>query len=268
VPLAVLGAIQTLLLLAVVHAIADVRAPFLSQWVILFPTYLAAMLLGLSVSCAVDTNDKAVLFLLFILIPQLLFSNAFIQLEGFGKALGMVAILCYWAHDGLKSMLPDEILNTSVPGTGGLQEVWNPQLGAFVPQAAGGRPVLFGHHGWALDLLMILVFAALYAGLSFYFLRKKDGPYGRPYQIPWIKSGTWIVIRTRAQWVLGRLVDGLAKGVSGLSNGLQKLSEKTKAAAPPAGLPPPPPPSSFAPPPASFPPPPPPSSPPPDAPKR
>jgi len=117
-------------------------------------------------------------------------------------------------------------------------------------------------------VLMILVFAALYAGLSFYFLRKKDGPYGRPYQIPWIKSGTWIVIRTRAQWVLGRLVDGLAKGVSGLSNGLQKLSEKTKAAAPPAGLPPPPPPSSFAPPPASFPPPPPPSSPPPDAPKR
>src|SRR5690606_23341460 len=75
VPLAVIGAIQPILLLAVVHVVADVRAPLLAQWVVLFPTYLAAMLLGLVVSCAADTNDKAVLFLLCILIPQLLFSN-------------------------------------------------------------------------------------------------------------------------------------------------------------------------------------------------
>lgn len=118
------------------------------------------MLLGLAISAAVDSADKAVMLMILAIIPQLLFSNAFIELKGVGKLLGQLFILAYWCHDGLKSLLPTSLLEEKNPATGGF--------------------VLLGHHGWFLDLLVILTFGAIYGGLAIFFLRQKDGPYGKP----------------------------------------------------------------------------------------
>lgn len=137
------------------------------QFILLFCATVAAMLLGLAISAAVDSADKAVMLMILVIIPQLLFGNAFIELKGVGKLLGQLFILAYWCHDGLKSLLPRSLLEEKNPATGGL--------------------VLFGHNSWGLDLFVILVFGALYSGLAIVFLRRKDGPYGKSYRIPWVK---------------------------------------------------------------------------------
>lgn len=171
-PLAAIGAFQVVELLLVIHFGTDMRvdepAGIITQFFLLLCTTVAAMLLGLAISAAVDSADKAVMLMILVIIPQLLFGNAFIELKGSGKLLGQLFILVYWCHDGLKSLLPSMLLEEKNPATGGL--------------------VLFGHHGWSLDLLVILVFGALYYGLAIFFLRRKDGPYGKPYHLPWIKQ--------------------------------------------------------------------------------
>ncbi len=158
--LAVVGAIQTLELLIVIHLGTDMRddgpVAVVGQFILLFYTTVAAMLLGLAISAAVDSADKAVMLMILVIIPQLLFGNAFIELKGFGKLLvGQLFILAYWCHDGLKSLLPNAMLEEKNPATGGL--------------------VLLGYHGWSLDLLVILSFGVLYGGLALFFLRRKDG---------------------------------------------------------------------------------------------
>lgn len=164
-PLAAIGAIQTLELLSVIHLGTDMRfdglADIVGQFILLFCATIAAMLLGLAISAAVDSADKAVMLMILVIIPQLLFGNAFIELKGIGKWLGQLFILAYWCHDGLKSLLPNSLLEEKNPATGGL--------------------VLFGHHGWFLDLLVILVFGMLYCGLALFFLRRKDGLYGKSH---------------------------------------------------------------------------------------
>jgi ABC transport system ATP-binding/permease protein len=192
IPLAVIGAIQTAEILIVVHLFADVRASIVGQFLFLFPTTVAAMLLGLTISSAVDTADKAVMFMILAVIPQLLFANAFIQIKGLGALLGMCFVLCYWTHDGLKSLLPDRLLEA---------------------EGFGGRLVLFGHQGWFPDFCVILLYIGLYGFLAYHFLRKKDGPYGRPYQIPWIRSGTWVEVKKRAAWTARNLLGKITEGV-------------------------------------------------------
>jgi hypothetical protein len=170
-PLAVVGAIQALELLVVIRLGTDMRVHdplgIVNQFLLLLCTTIAAMLLGLAISAAVDSADKAVMLMILVIIPQLLFGNAFIELKGLGKLLGQLFILAYWCHDGLKSLLPDLLLEEKNPATGGL--------------------VLFGHHGWVLDFFVVLMFSALYSGLAIFFLRRKDGPYGKPYHIPWVR---------------------------------------------------------------------------------
>lgn len=156
--LAVVGAIQTLELLTVIHLGTDMYGDdftaVVGQFTVLFCTTVAAMLLGLAISSAVDSADKAVMLMILVIIPQLLFANAFIELKGVGKVLGQFFVLAYWCHDGLKSLLPGSLLEARNPATGGF--------------------VLFGHSGWLFDLLIIFVFAVLYCGLAVFFLRRKD----------------------------------------------------------------------------------------------
>jgi ABC-type multidrug transport system ATPase subunit/pSer/pThr/pTyr-binding forkhead associated (FHA) protein len=166
-PLALIGALQTIELLLVAHLGIDFRvdgpADMVGQFVLLFCTTVAAMLLGLAISAAVDSADKAIMLMIFVIIPQLLFGNAFIELNGVGKLLAQLFILAYWCHDGLKSLLPHALLEEKNPATGGL--------------------VLFEYHGWGLDLCIILLFGALYYGLAVFFLQRKDVPYGKPYHL-------------------------------------------------------------------------------------
>ena len=187
VPLAVLSAIQAFEMLFVVHLLTDIEGNFFAHFFIVFPTTVAAMLLGLAISAAVDTADKAILLMLIVLIPQLLFANAFIQLDGLGKFLGQVAVLTYWSHDALIDTLPNSYIRA------------RSAMSLSKPSSA------------YLGLGLIVVHAAVYAALAVVALRKKDGPYGRPYQIPWIKKGAWVEVKARASWLAGR---ALAKTAS------------------------------------------------------
>jgi hypothetical protein len=68
--------------------------------------------------------------------------------------LAQLFVLAYWCHDGLKGLLPGQLLEEKNPATGGL--------------------ILFGHNEWVLDLCVILVFGMLYIRVTVFFLRRKD----------------------------------------------------------------------------------------------
>ncbi len=148
VPLAAVVVVQTFAILFVVHSLLDTQADFTQQCLILSATGIAGMLLGLMVSAAVDASDKAVMFMIVAVIPQILFMNAAIKLPDPAKLLAKVFVVCYWSYDGMKGIVPG-LENTE------------------------------GSHGWFPDLLMLLVVCAAYAWLARWFLRKKDVPYGR-----------------------------------------------------------------------------------------
>jgi len=228
-PLALVSLVQTFALLVVVHVLIDVQAPFLGQLMFLWLGSIAAGLLGLAISSAADSSDKAVLLMIVVVIPQILFSNVMTQLTGFTSFLGMAFIVSYWCQDGLKSLLPDRILELRAGGGGGGPTIReNPVTGMLemVPGQGDAPLVLFGHQGWFLDLMMLLVFATVYGALAYHFLRKKDGPTGKPYQIPWIRSGSWVVVRTRLAWAGGRLLTFLARGVGAIGRKMAALGDK------------------------------------------
>lgn len=206
-PLAVLGALQVAGLLVAVHLLADVRANFLAHFVTLSVLAFAATLLGLAISCAVDSSDKAVMLMIVVIIPQFLFSNAFIKLSGFGKALGMAAIVSYWGHSAVKSLMPDDLRDLTFAGVPA-------EVGGFpgfpgMPAVPAGQTglVMFGDHGWWLSFLVLLAYAALYGGLAYVALRRKDGPTGRPFAMPLLKFGAWVEVRSRVLWVLRKAND-------------------------------------------------------------
>lgn len=241
VPLAILAAMQTAGLLIVVHTFLDVEASFFGQFTFLWLGSVAAGLLGLAISSAADTSDKAVMLMFVVVIPQFLFSNVIMQLSGFTSFLGMAFIVSYWCQDGLKSLLPDRLLEARLGG--GQPQFSQDEFGnVHVTAGSDGALVLFGHHGWFLDFVMLLVFIAMYGALAYHFLRKKDGPTGKPYQIPWIKSGTWVVVGARLKWAGNLALTLLARGVGALGRKLAALGDKTgpgPSAPPPAsGAPP------------------------------
>ena len=239
VPLAVVAAMQMAGLLVVVHLLADVEAPLFGQFVVLWTAAVAAGLLGLAISSGVDTSDKAVMLMIVVVIPQFLFSNVITQLTGFTKFLGMAFIVSYWCQDGLKSLLPDRLLEARLGGGQVTGLTWDPVTGQPVPTVSqsDGPLALFGWHGFALDFAMLLVFAAIYGALACHFLRRKDGPTGRPYQIPWIRSGGWVAVGARLRWASSRLLTFLARGVGALGRRMAALGDKA-GGGPAAGAPP------------------------------
>jgi hypothetical protein len=241
VPLAVIGAIQVAGLLVVVHVLTDLRGVIVTQFFMLWSVSTSAALLGLAISSAVDSNDKAVMLMILVVIPQFLLGNAIIELTGVGKFLAIATILCYWGHDGMKSLFPDDMLDQRFPGTPGPPRIIgydmfnNPVMGPGEPTQGGY--LLFGHNGWFLDLTLLLVFCGIYGTLAYAFLRKKDGPTGKPFGIPLLEMGTWVEIRHRLAWALRRAADLTMTGVRVLTAVVAGFFEKKPqppAAAPPA----------------------------------
>lgn len=153
VPLLALGALQVLGLLAALHVLADVRVPFLPHALVLLAVQGCGLLLGLAISAAVDTSDKAITLMLLALLPQLLFANAFIELSGAARLVGATCVPCYWGHDAVKCLLPPSLLEVAGPA---------------------GRPLLFGTHSLPADLLALSGFAALFTFLALALLRRRD----------------------------------------------------------------------------------------------
>ena len=270
-PLLVVGAVQVAGMLGVVHVLADVQAPILGQFLMLTTVAFTSSLLGLAISSAVSSSDEAVLAMIGVIIPQFLLSNSFIPLKGFAKVLGVLFILCYWGHSGVKSLMPDTLreqtwqgavptvqLPAEVRAQIEAQARWegrDPERavaeataqaaamvgGGAAPAAAQGGLVMFGDDGWFLSWAMMAVFATLYLGLAYAGLRKKDGPTGKPFAIPLLKSGAWVEVRARMTWALRQVREGFLAMMRSLVRKLAAKFDKpgTPSSNPPPGAPPP-----------------------------
>src|SRR5262249_1269068 len=171
-------------MLLLVHLFTGFQGPILGHFLIFWVVCVASSLLGLAISAAVDSSDKAVLLMIVVVIPQILFGNAIIELTGLSKILAVLAIVCYWGHDGIKSMFPD-VFPAGTPFRG-------------MPAPFGGNGlVLFGDNGWLVDWIVLLLYCAIYGSLAYAFLRKKDGPTGKPFAMPLLEKGTWVEVSHR-----------------------------------------------------------------------
>ena len=108
-PLAALCALQCIGLLAVVALFIDVPGNLVQRGAALFLTGLAATAMGLAVSALVTTTDKAVAMAPILLIPQVLFSNAVVPLDGAVEQVARATMLSYWGFDAVKNTLAPDI---------------------------------------------------------------------------------------------------------------------------------------------------------------
>ncbi len=117
-PLAILCALQCLMLLGIVSPLVSLSGSFAKQALILFFASLSATSMGLTVSAMVNTNDKAVAIVPILLVPQVVLSNAVVALDGVSRSLAQATIISFSAFDAMKAALGAEILEVKDPVCG------------------------------------------------------------------------------------------------------------------------------------------------------
>ncbi|MGB0767949.1 MAG: ABC transporter permease, partial [Phycisphaeraceae bacterium] len=162
IPLAVLGAAQSLLLLGTIHLFSDVDAgSIVFQFPVVFMMAFVGTLLGLVISAGVpgskESANIAVLLMIAVVIPQILFSGGLGPLDGFAEFLGQYLVACYWGLEALTSMIGREAPDAE-------------EFAAFE-----GMGDLIGTRYWS-SLLVLFGHAVLLGLLLVSFMLKKDGP--------------------------------------------------------------------------------------------
>jgi ABC-type multidrug transport system ATPase subunit len=150
--LAVIGAIQTLIIILILNHIGGLKAgPLWRQFAVLFPVGICGLLIGLVISAAVATSDLAVQLMIGVVIPQLLFAGALVPIKGVATYIAKVLIVCYWTYGSMIGMLSVDV-----------QKMLNPDT-----PAGGG--------GWVGDALFLPLHAVAYGLLLIAFMMRKDG---------------------------------------------------------------------------------------------
>jgi len=111
VPLAALCFIQCALLMGIVSLMVSLPGSYIDRVLVLFMTGMAATCMGLAVSAFVDSNDKAVAMAPILLIPQVVLSNAIVQLGNIGLIVAKCSMIAFWGLDAMKTTLSKESLN-------------------------------------------------------------------------------------------------------------------------------------------------------------
>ncbi len=151
--LALLNAIQAFLILVVLDGLGSwTEGPFAQRFIILFATALAGTSLGLAISAAVSSSEWAVNLMIAVVIPQTLFSGAFVDMTGLSEIIGKVFVVTFWGVEACRSFLPDVITHASTPH------------------------VIARPDSFVLPLAVILAHAALTGSAAMLFLSAKDGP--------------------------------------------------------------------------------------------
>ena len=153
VPLAVLCAIQCLMLLAIVSVVVELPGSFIERAWTLFLAGMAATTLGLTVSASVDSNDKAIAMVPILLIPQVVLSNAIVALDGIGEGLAKATMISFWSFDAMKTTLESQILKAQ------------DAAGALIVPLAGAY--------WS-DLGMVIVLGLAFLASTVFGLKLKD----------------------------------------------------------------------------------------------
>ena len=109
-PLFMIGAIQCLLIVLVVNLFGGIKAGNMAaQYVILVLVSWVGTLTGLAISAGVRDGEKAVMLMIAVVIPQILFSGAFTVLKGFAKFIAGIFCASYWGMQGLMGMVEAKV---------------------------------------------------------------------------------------------------------------------------------------------------------------
>jgi hypothetical protein len=155
IPLAVIGAVQTASVTLVINGFADMKAGnVFGQFLTLFLVSMCGMLAGLSISASVKSSDWAVMLMIGVVIPQLLFAGALAPVKGASEAIARVFISAYWALEALRTRVENYYITNNV----------------------GTYPLPKRSLGWGFATNMLLVHVVGFAVLTFILMARKDGP--------------------------------------------------------------------------------------------
>jgi hypothetical protein len=150
-PLALIGAIQTLLVVGIVDRVGGLEAGQpLQQAVVLFLSSLAGTMMGLAVSAVAPSTDWAVILMIVVVIPQILFSGALVTPSGVAAVIAKLFAPAYWGEQSLTGLL-DETTRK-----------------ALDPDA------VMGPHAWWRGLFLLPIHAVAWGALAMLFLWDKD----------------------------------------------------------------------------------------------
>lgn len=155
--LGVVAAAQAVALLAVVRWLTRLPGPPDLQALVLAATALAGTALGLLVSSAAGTSERAMTVLPAALIGLAVFSGGLARLTGPALLAARLASPAYWSLDGLKAPLPSVLANATYPGA----------PGSYQPPILGpGGPLALDMLALAVQTAMLLAAARLCLGRS------------------------------------------------------------------------------------------------------
>ena len=152
-PLSVICAVQCISLLVVMMVLAPVPGHVGARLLPLFLTGIAATMMGLTISAAVNKPDMALPIALLISFPQIALANALVTLPSGAEAIAKVAVIAFWGYDSLKTTLASEVQ----------------QLSGY-----DGQPVLPIVGSYWGDSAALLVFAAVFFAAAVLGLKRKD----------------------------------------------------------------------------------------------
>jgi hypothetical protein len=153
-PLAVVGAVQTLSVVIIINAFADMKAgSMLAQFITLFLVSMWGMLAGLAISASVASSDWAVMLMIGVVIPQLLFAGALVPVRGASAFIGEGFISAYWALESLRRLVEDFYIDHDV----GIYHL---------PERS---------HSWAFGSAILVLHVFAFALLTFFLMGRKDG---------------------------------------------------------------------------------------------
>ena len=161
--LALLGAVslaQALMLLVTVRDFTELTGGFWPQLLTLAAAGVSGVALGLLVSAAAGTSERAMTVLPVLLIGQAIFSGGLARLEGVVQWAARLLVPAYWALDGLRATLSRSLTEATYPGAPGHYQP--PILGGGGPLA--GDLLALGGQAAALMLLAGVVLSVRLSG--------------------------------------------------------------------------------------------------------
>ncbi len=121
-PLGLLGTVQTLLLLSLLGHITHLVGDWSSHFVVLSLLALAATGIGLCISAAVKTSERAMTFLPVVLIGLAVLSGGLARLQRWTKLPAYLFDPAFWTLEGLKSTLPSNLTEASFISAPGMYQ--------------------------------------------------------------------------------------------------------------------------------------------------
>jgi ABC transport system ATP-binding/permease protein len=153
-PLAMICALQTLSVVLIINKFADMKGGSMYyQFITLFLAGMCGSMAGLAISASVSSSDWAVVMMIGVVIPQILFSGGLVQMTGLSEKIGKSCISAYWALEGLRSRVEDYYTSNDI----------------------GDFPVPTHSQEWGLCTNMLLIHVAAFALLTFFLMVRKDG---------------------------------------------------------------------------------------------